>query len=103
MRPFPRAFSSGQTRLDRKKGSLEIDIQDLVPIGLTHLEEFRSRKNPGVATEDVDPAVAFDRSLSHAAIVFHLGNVRGHGARNSPVVADFGGCCFGLGQDPSRQ
>ena len=71
MRPFPRAFSCGQTRLHRKKGSLQIDIENLVPIGLTHIEEFRGRKNPCVATEDVDTAMAFDRCLSHAAIVFH--------------------------------
>src|SRR6202035_311427 len=69
------SFQRRQTSLHREKGSLQIHIENLVPISLAHIEEFCGRENSCVATEDVDTAVPIDRSLSHADVVFHPGYV----------------------------
>ena len=96
MRPFPRALRAGRHAAGGKV-PFEVDIQHLIPFGHTHSEEFRGRKNAGVAAQDVDAAVPFNRSLRHADIVFHPGNVGRYGTRHFP---NFGSGCFGLGKVP---
>ena len=69
-----------QTRIHRKKRAFEIDIENLIPIRDAHRSEPRSRKHTGVATDDVDAAMAFHRGPRHSCAVFFTRNIGGHGA-----------------------
>ena len=100
MRPLPRSLETRQARLDGKKGSLEVDIHDLIPIGCSYIREGRGWVDSRVAAEDVNAAMPFDRSLRHADVVFRLGNVRADGLDDPAAGSDFGGCGFGLGKVP---
>ena len=49
--PLAPGLQPRQTRVDGEKGPFEIDIQNLIPIGDTHIGEFRGGENPRVTTE----------------------------------------------------
>lgn len=84
--------------MHRKKGGLGIDIEHLIPVGGSHLAEPRSREDAGIATHDVDAAVAFHCGPRHSCTVFFTRNIGGHGAGDSAREMNLGGGSFGLRQ-----
>ena len=100
MRPLPARLQSSQARVHRKKCAFKIDVEHLIPIGDAHLPQPRGRKDSGVATDDVDAAVALHRRRRHSGAIFGVRNIRGHRARRPSRGTDLGSGCLGLRQVP---
>jgi hypothetical protein len=108
--PSRRDHSFGDV-LGTKAGSLQVDVEHTVPVGLGHLEKGDAREDPGVVDQDVNRAepilagghhclhlpnfanVSLDQDRASSASVYLLCHTLGGALVIEPVDRDIGPDC----------
>ena len=75
MRPLPRSSHVPQRRLGQVEGAGEVDVDDLAPVVVGHLEHGPVGGDARVVDQDVEPAVLVDDLLDRPPAVVGIADV----------------------------
>ena len=82
--------------LGAEEGAFKIDVEDLIPLDLGHIEKFDAGENAGVIHQDINTAKALTR-FHHTPDIGSPGHITGNRHSPLPQGTNLGGNLFRRG------